>query len=135
MAELRLSPDAAADRPVRRLAGDGDAAGGGAALRPRRPGARSGARCRSSLRLTLFLSIPAAVGPGGAGPPIIALIYQHGHFSAHDTDETALALQAYALGLAGYAAIRVLTPCFYALNLPRTPLRIEPDRDRRRTWP
>jgi putative peptidoglycan lipid II flippase len=37
---------------------------------------------------------------------------------------TALALQAYAIGLAGYAAIKVLTPCFYALNLPRTPLRI-----------
>ena len=32
--------------------------------------------------------------------------------------------RAYALGLAGYAAIKVLTPCFYALNLPRTPLRI-----------
>jgi putative peptidoglycan lipid II flippase len=33
-------------------------------------------------------------------------------------------LQAYAVGLAGYAAIKVLTPCFYALNLPKTPLRI-----------
>jgi putative peptidoglycan lipid II flippase len=28
------------------------------------------------------------------------------------------------VGLAGYAAIRVLVPCFYALGLPRTPLRI-----------
>ncbi len=37
---------------------------------------------------------------------------------------TALVLQAYAIGLAGYAAIRLLTPCFYALNLPRTPMRI-----------
>jgi putative peptidoglycan lipid II flippase len=56
--------------------------------------------------------------------PIISLIYQHGHFSARDTEQTALVLQAYAVGLAGYAAIKVLTPCFYALNLPRTPLRI-----------
>jgi putative peptidoglycan lipid II flippase len=83
-----------------------------------------GRTVRSSMRLTLFLSIPAAVGLAVLATPIIGLIYQHGHFSARDTGQTALVLQAYALGLAGYAAIKVLTPCFYALNLPRTPLRI-----------
>ncbi len=83
-----------------------------------------GRTVRSSMRLTLFLSVPAAVGLGVMARPIIALIYQHGHFTARDTAMTALALQAYAIGLAGYAAIKVLTPCFYALNLPRTPLRI-----------
>jgi putative peptidoglycan lipid II flippase len=83
-----------------------------------------GRTVRSSMRLTLFLSIPAAVGLAALATPIIGLIYQHGHFSARDTGKTALVLQAYALGLAGYAAIKVLTPCFYALNLPRTPLRI-----------
>ena len=83
-----------------------------------------GRTVRASMRLTLFLSVPAAVGLGVMASPIIALIYQHGHFSAHDTAMTALALQAYAIGLAGYAAIKVLTPCFYALNLPTTPLRI-----------
>jgi putative peptidoglycan lipid II flippase len=70
------------------------------------------------------MSVPAAVGLGVLAGPIIALIYQHGHFSAHDTAMTALALQAYSIGLAGYAAIRVLTPCFYALNQPRVPMRI-----------
>lgn len=79
---------------------------------------------KSSLRLALFLSIPAAVGLIVLANPIIALIYQHGRFTAHDTAMTALALQAYAIGLAGYAAIRLLTPCFYALDLPRTPMRI-----------
>jgi putative peptidoglycan lipid II flippase len=83
-----------------------------------------GSTVRSSMRLTLFLSVPAAVGLAALAGPIIGLIYQHGHFSAHDTSQTALVLQAYSVGLAGYAAIKVLTPCFYALNLPRTPLRI-----------
>jgi len=83
-----------------------------------------GATTRDSLRLTAFLTLPAAAGLAALAHPIIALIYQHGHFSAHDTDQTALALQAYALGLSGYAAIKVLTPCFIALGLPRTPLRI-----------
>jgi putative peptidoglycan lipid II flippase len=83
-----------------------------------------GRTVRSSLRLTLFLSIPAAVGLAVLAHPIIALIYQHGHFTRRDTDMTALALQAYAIGLAGYAAIRLLNPCFYALDLPQTPMRI-----------
>ncbi|HXU98974.1 MAG TPA: murein biosynthesis integral membrane protein MurJ [Caulobacteraceae bacterium] len=83
-----------------------------------------GATMRDSLRLSWFLALPAAAGLGFLARPIIALVYQHGRFSAHDTLETAYALQAYAIGLAAYAAIRVLTPCFYALGLPKTPLRI-----------
>jgi putative peptidoglycan lipid II flippase len=83
-----------------------------------------GATARDSLRLAWFLALPAAAGLAVLAHPIIALIYQHGRFSAGDTDQTALALQAYAVGLAGYAAIKVLVPCFYALGEPRTPLRI-----------
>jgi putative peptidoglycan lipid II flippase len=83
-----------------------------------------GATARDSLRLSWFLALPASVGLAVLAGPIITLIYQHGRFTAHDTAQTALALQAYSLGLAGYAAIKVLTPCFYALGLPRTPLRI-----------
>jgi putative peptidoglycan lipid II flippase len=83
-----------------------------------------GHTARDSLRLTAFLTLPAAAGLAVLAQPIIALIYQHGRFSAHDTHETALALQAYALGLAGYAAITVMRPCFYALNLPKLPLRV-----------
>jgi putative peptidoglycan lipid II flippase len=83
-----------------------------------------GATARDSLRLAWFLALPAAAGLAVLAHPIIALIYQHGRFSPRDTDQTALALQAYAMGLAGYAAIKVLVPCFYALGEPRTPLRI-----------
>jgi putative peptidoglycan lipid II flippase len=90
----------------------------------RRDLAGFGRTVRDSLRLAWFLALPAAAGLGFLARPIIALIYQHGRFSAHDTLQTAHALQAYAIGLAGYAAIKVLTPCFYALGLPKTPLRI-----------
>ncbi|HEY5290210.1 MAG TPA: murein biosynthesis integral membrane protein MurJ [Caulobacteraceae bacterium] len=83
-----------------------------------------GRTVRDSVRLAWFLALPASAGLAFLARPIIALIYQHGRFSAHDTLQTAHALQAYAIGLAGYAAIKVLTPCFYALGLPKTPLRI-----------
>jgi len=66
----------------------------------------------------------SAVGLAVLATPIVTLLFQHGRFTAHDTAMTALALQAYAIGLAGYAAIRLITPCFYALNLPQTPMRI-----------
>ncbi|HEV2364051.1 MAG TPA: murein biosynthesis integral membrane protein MurJ [Caulobacteraceae bacterium] len=83
-----------------------------------------GATAKDSLRLAFFLTLPAAAGLAALAHPIIEVIYQHGAFSARDTSMTAFALQAYALGLAGYAAIKVLVPCFYALGLPKTPLRI-----------
>jgi len=83
-----------------------------------------GRTVEQGLRLAFFLTIPAAVGLAVLAPEIIGLIYEHGHFSFADTLRTAAALRAYAVGLAGYAAIKVLVPCFYALNEPTIPLRV-----------
>lgn len=76
------------------------------------------------LRLATFLTLPASVGLILLAGPVIGLIYQRGAFTAADTARTAMALQAYACGLAPYAAIKILSPAFYALGLPRVPLRI-----------
>lgn len=76
----------------------------------------------SSLGLVFLLTIPSACGLFVLGRPIIALIYQRGSFSATTTDMVALALALYAIGLAGYAAIKVLSPAFYALDDARTPM-------------
>ncbi|HZM16085.1 MAG TPA: lipid II flippase MurJ, partial [Candidatus Krumholzibacteria bacterium] len=54
--------------------------------------------------------------------PIIALLYEHGRFSAHDTARTAAVLSMYAIGLYAYAAVKVLAPAFYALQEARVPL-------------
>jgi putative peptidoglycan lipid II flippase len=75
-----------------------------------------------SIRLAFFLCIPAACGLAVLGQPIIAVIYQHGRFTASDTEQTALCLQAFAVGLAGYAAIKVIAPTFYAFGDSRTPM-------------
>jgi putative peptidoglycan lipid II flippase len=56
--------------------------------------------------------------------PIIALIFEHGRFSAFDTLQTGNALAAYSIGLAGYGAVKVLSPAFYALGDARTPMLI-----------
>ena len=75
-----------------------------------------------SLTLVFLLCIPSAIGLAVLGRPIVALIFEHGKFTAFDTMQTANALAAYSLGLAGYAAVKVLSPAFYALNDARTPM-------------
>jgi putative peptidoglycan lipid II flippase len=75
-----------------------------------------------SLTLVFLLCIPSAAGLAILGQPIVGLIFEHGKFSAFDTAETAHALAAYSIGLAGYAAVRVLAPAFYALDDSRTPM-------------
>ena len=80
------------------------------------------ATLRRGLRMVLFLTIPSTVGLALLGVPIIRLIYQHGRFSPHATLETARALSGYAVGLAAYAAIKVVAPAFYALGRTRVPL-------------
>jgi len=78
----------------------------------------------SSIRLAFLLTIPSAVGLAVLGHPIIALIYERGGFKANDTDHTAAALAFYAIGLAGYSAIKILAPAFYALGDARMPMMI-----------
>ncbi|MEY2495767.1 MAG: putative peptidoglycan lipid flippase [Verrucomicrobiota bacterium] len=74
-----------------------------------------------ALRLVMLLTIPSAIGLVILAEPIIALIYQHGRFTAVATAHTAEALRFYAIGLVGYSAVKVLAPAFYAIekrNLP-----------------
>jgi len=75
-----------------------------------------------SLGMIFLLTIPSSVGLAVLGDSMIAAVYQGGRFRAYDTHQTALALSCYAIGLAGYAAIKVLAPAFYALNDARTPM-------------
>jgi putative peptidoglycan lipid II flippase len=54
--------------------------------------------------------------------PIISVLYQHGHFGPRETAESAAALQFYAIGLCGYAALKVLVNAFYAIDRRKTPM-------------
>jgi len=75
-----------------------------------------------SLGMVFLLTLPSSVGLAVLGKSIIGAIYQGGKFQPYDTQQTALALSCYAVGLAGYAALKVLNPAFYALGDARTPM-------------
>ena len=74
-----------------------------------------------ALELVALLCLPAAAALAVLGVPVIGLVYEHGRFLPADTTAAAQALAGYALGLAGYAAIKVLAPAFYALDDARVP--------------
>ena len=78
-----------------------------------------GKTVEEALRFGFYLTLPASVGLCLVAQPVIQLIYEHGSFSRISTGQTALALQAYTIGLAGYSGIKILVPCFYAMQPPR----------------
>jgi putative peptidoglycan lipid II flippase len=75
-----------------------------------------------AIRLVLLLTIPAAIGLFILANPIISVIYEHGRFDAFATEQTAMALRGYAIGLAAYSADKVLVPAFYALDKRNLPM-------------
>jgi putative peptidoglycan lipid II flippase len=77
-----------------------------------------------SLGVVFLLTVPSSVGLIILGKSIIGAIYQHGKFEIYDTSQTALALSSYAIGLTGYAALKIVVPAFYALGDSRLPMLI-----------
>jgi putative peptidoglycan lipid II flippase len=75
-----------------------------------------------SLGMVFVLTVPSAVGLVVLRETIVSAIYEMGEFNAIATQQTALALACYAVGLVGYAAAKVINPAFYALNDSRTPM-------------
>ncbi len=75
-----------------------------------------------ALRLMFLLTIPSTIGLMILAEPIISVLYQHGKFDAHEAAQAGGALRFYAIGLAGYAALKVLVNAFYALDRRKTPM-------------
>ncbi len=78
----------------------------------------------SSMNLVFLMTLPSACGLIVLGEPIIRLIYERGKFDETATTMTAAALAGYSIGLTGYAAIKILSPAFYALDDAKTPMLI-----------
>lgn len=77
-----------------------------------------------AMRLSLFLTLPSAVGLAVLAEPIINLVYRWGAYTSYDVTQTAHALQFYVIGLVAYACIKVLSPAFYALDRKWTPMMV-----------
>ncbi len=76
------------------------------------------------LRLTMLLTLPAALALALLATPLITTLFHHGEFSANDVWMTRNALVAYSVGLLGLILVKVLAPGFYARQNIKTPVKI-----------
>jgi len=76
----------------------------------------------ASVRLGIVLTVPAMLWLAVMAEPVVALLFEHGHFHAADTTRAAGALMMYS-GLPAFAAIGVFARTFYALGDTGTPVR------------
>ncbi|MEM7431479.1 MAG: murein biosynthesis integral membrane protein MurJ [Pseudomonadota bacterium] len=77
-----------------------------------------------SMRLVTVFAVPAAVGLIVLAEPLVATIFYGGNFTTMDVQMTALALQAFAIGLVGFSYVKVLAPAYFAREDTRTPVRV-----------
>jgi putative peptidoglycan lipid II flippase len=75
------------------------------------------------LRTTLLISVPAMLGLVLLAKPIVATLFQHGAFKAHDVQMVGMSLAALSFGLPAFALVKVLAPAFYARQDTKTPVR------------
>ena len=76
-----------------------------------------------SMRLVLFITIPAMVGLIVLREPIVSLLFERGAFDAQTARLTSDALLYYCLGLWAFAAVRIVVSTFYAMQDTRTPVK------------
>lgn len=76
------------------------------------------------LRLTLLLTLPAALALAILAVPLLSTLFQHGAFTSGDVLRTREALVAYSIGLSGLILVKILAPAFYARQDIRTPVKI-----------
>jgi len=75
----------------------------------------------TGLKMVLVLILPAVVGLFVLAEPVVALVFEHGDFTAFDTEQTALALRIYLLGTTFAAVDLPLVYAFYARKNTLTP--------------
>lgn len=75
-----------------------------------------------ALRFVSFFAVPSTIALGLLGTEIVSLIFQRGEFTAGASELTGNVLASYALGLLGYAGIKVVQPVFMAVEKPWAPM-------------
>lgn len=76
------------------------------------------------LQLVLLLGLPCALALAFIADALVATLFNYGAFNAQDVLQTKTAVMAYAVGLLGLLAIKILAPAFYARQNIKTPVRV-----------
>jgi putative peptidoglycan lipid II flippase len=77
-----------------------------------------------ALALTLYISVPSAVGLIVLREPIMSLLFFRGEFDYLSVTKSAEALLFFSLGLPAVSAVRVMSNAFYARQDTATPVKV-----------
>ena len=76
------------------------------------------------LRIIFLIGIPATVALTIISKPVLILLFYYDAMQLSDIEMSSLSLRAYALGLTGFMAVKVLASGFYARQDMKTPVKI-----------
>jgi putative peptidoglycan lipid II flippase len=91
-------------------------------LRERGEHEQAKAALRHSLRLSLFVAIPASAALCALAEPTVAVLFGRGEFGAFQVAQTARSLAFMAAGIWAVATVQGVTRMFYAYGDTRTPV-------------
>src|SRR5690606_16522574 len=74
-------------------------------------------------RLCLMIAVPACLGLMLCSEALVATLFQHGRFTAHDTQMARLTVLALSTALPAFLLVKVLAPAFYSRQDTRTPVK------------
>lgn len=74
-------------------------------------------------RLCLLIGVPACLGLILCAEALIATLFQHGNFTAHDTQMSRLSLMAQSIAVPAFLLVKVLAPAFYSRQDTKTPVK------------
>lgn len=77
-----------------------------------------------AMRMVLLVGLPAALALGLLSEPLIATLYNYGAMSTYAVEQSARALEAFALGVLTFMLIKVLAPGYFARQDLKTPVKI-----------
>ncbi|MEZ5208802.1 MAG: murein biosynthesis integral membrane protein MurJ [Acidimicrobiales bacterium] len=78
-------------------------------------------RVLGALRLTVLVTVPAAVAFGVLGRPLVSAFFEHGNFGPAATDLTAQMLGAFSVGIVFFSVYLIGIRSFYAARDTRRP--------------
>lgn len=75
------------------------------------------------LRGAVFIACPATAGLIIVAKPLLSVLFQHGRFTADDTNKVTMTLICYSLGMCGYFGQQILAKTFYSMQDSKTPVK------------
>ena len=74
------------------------------------------------IEIALLITLPAAIAMSAIPYPIVSTLFERGAFNSLASEQTAMALAGFAVGLPGYVLIRVLQPGYFAQENTKSPM-------------